>query len=116
MERDIMADNYEELKRKVLTPGEMVQYQEGSVVSRMLAFTNAGTVTLFAFSEGEGLSEHTAPFDAILYVMDGDARIVIDGTVHLMTAGELIIMPANIPHAVYARTDFKMMLIMIHAP
>jgi quercetin dioxygenase-like cupin family protein len=110
-----MSDNYAELKGKVLTPVEMVQYQKGSVVSRMIAFANAGTVTLFAFSEGEGLSEHTAPFDAILYVMDGDARIIIDGTEHLLTAGELIIMPANIPHAVYARTDFKMMLIMIHA-
>ncbi|MCL2460754.1 MAG: cupin domain-containing protein [Euryarchaeota archaeon] len=110
-----MPDNYEELKGKVLTPVEMVAYQKGSVVSRMLAFAKSGTVTLFAFSEGEGLSEHTAPFDAILYVMDGDARIIIDGVEHLLTSGELIIMPANIPHAVYARTDFKMMLIMIHA-
>jgi quercetin dioxygenase-like cupin family protein len=110
-----MADNYEELKEKVLTPIDMVSYQTGSVVSRMLAFTNSGTVTLFAFSEGEGLSEHTAPFDAMLYVMDGDARIVINGVEHLLTVGELIIMPANIPHAVYACTDFKMMLIMIHA-
>ena len=68
-----------------------------------------------SWREGEGLSEHTAPFDALLYVMDGDARIVLDGTEHLMTGGELIILPANIPHAVYATTDFKMMLIMIHA-
>jgi len=110
-----MPDNYDELKGKVLTPTEMVAYQKSSVVSRMLSFSNAGTVTLFAFSEGEGLSEHTAPFDAILYVMEGDARIIIDGIEHLLTAGELIIIPANSPHAVYARTDFKMMLIMIHA-
>jgi quercetin dioxygenase-like cupin family protein len=114
MEADIVSD-YEELKGKVLTPTEMVAYQKGSVVSRMLAFTNSGTVTLFAFSEGEGLSEHTAPFDAMLYCMEGDARVVIDGNEHLLTNGELIIMPAHIPHAVYARTDFKMMLIMIHA-
>ena len=111
-----MADNaYADLKGKVLSPADMVAYQDGSVVSRMLAFTKAGTVTLFAFSEGEGLSEHTAPFDAIAYIMEGDAQVVIDGVEHLPKEGELIIMPANIPHAVYACTDFKMMLIMIHA-
>jgi quercetin dioxygenase-like cupin family protein len=109
-----MAD-YEELKGKVLSPGDLVAYQEGSVVSRMLTFTNSGTVTLFAFSKGEGLSEHTAPFDAMLYVLEGDVRVVIDGVSHLLKCGELIIMPAHVPHAVYACTDFKMMLIMIHA-
>ncbi|MDR2855562.1 MAG: cupin domain-containing protein [Methanomicrobiales archaeon] len=109
-----MSD-YEALKGKVLNPGDLVAYQDGSVVSRMLAFSSSGTVTIFAFSAGEGLSEHTAPFDAILYVLEGEVRVVIDGVSHQLKCGELIIMPADIPHAVYACTDFKMMLIMIHA-
>jgi len=84
-------------------------------VSRMLVYTKAGTITVFAFDAGEGLSEHTAPYDAILQVLDGEALITIADKEYPMKAGELIIMPAKIPHAVHATTPFKMMLTMIHA-
>lgn len=104
----------DDLKRKVLSPGNMVAYQEGSVVSRMLAYKRSGTVTLFAFDAGEGLSEHTAPFDAMLQVLEGEAGVTIEKEDFRVKEGELIIMPAGIPHAVHANTRFKMMLTMIH--
>jgi quercetin dioxygenase-like cupin family protein len=91
----------------------LVNYQKGSVVSRTLIDKKAGTVTLFAFDEDEGLSEHTAPFDALVYVYDGRAGITISGESHQVEEGETIIMPANEPHALRAITPFKMMLVMI---
>ena len=92
---------------------EMVEYQEGSVVSRTLIDKTAGTVTLFSFDEGQGLSEHTAPFDAMVYVIDGKAEVTISGKENILARGEMIIMPANEPHALRAPEKFKMMLVMI---
>jgi len=93
---------------------EMVDYQAGSVVSKTLIGKDTGTVTLFAFDQGQGLSEHTAPFDALVCVLDGKAEITIDGTPAAVSAGEMLIMPANKPHALTAAAErFKMMLVMI---
>ena len=93
----------------------LVQYQEGSVVSRTLYANEAGTVTLFAFGEGQGLSEHTAPFDALVQVLEGEAQITIAGKPLTAKAGELVLMPANQPHGLQARTRFKMLLTMLRA-
>jgi len=90
-----------------------VSYADGSVVSKTILKNDAGNVTLFSFDKGQGLSEHTAPFDAIVQVMDGKAEILIDGHSTIMEAGQSIIMPANIPHALKAVERFKMQLIMI---
>jgi quercetin dioxygenase-like cupin family protein len=94
---------------------ELLQYQEGSIVSRVLLKNKGGTVTLFAFDVGEGLSEHTAPFDALVVVTDGEADVEIDGESFRVRQGETIILPANRPHAVKAVSRFKMLLIMIRA-
>ena len=92
---------------------EMVDYSEGSIVSRALLQSKVGTVTLFAFDKGQGLSEHSAPFDAMVQVLDGTAHINIgDGTV-VATAGETVLMPADIPHSLDANERFKMLLVMI---
>jgi quercetin dioxygenase-like cupin family protein len=104
----------DDLKQKVLLPKDLVTYQEGSVVSRMLAYKRSGTVTLFAFDAGEGLSEHTAPYDAMLQVLEGEVRVTIENEEFSLREGELIIMPAGKPHAVHANARFKMMLTMIH--
>ena len=94
---------------------EMVGYQKQSVVSRTVIDKPQGTVTLFAFDMGEGLSEHTAPYDALVYVYDGEALITISGKNYTVSAGETIIMPADDPHALRAVTAFKMMLVMVRA-
>lgn len=94
---------------------ELVDYQEGAVVSRTLVDKKVGTVTLFAFDADQGLSEHTAPFDALVYVFDGEAEVTISGKAVRLKAGMLTVMPAGEPHAVKALTRFKMMLIMIRA-
>ena len=94
---------------------DLVNYQEKSVVSRTLIDKKTGTVTLFAFDEGQGLSEHTAPFDALVYLLDGEAEITISGKSHHVKEGEIIIMPANEPHALKAIKKFKMMLTMIRS-
>jgi quercetin dioxygenase-like cupin family protein len=94
---------------------DLLQYQEGSIVSRVLLKNQGGTVTLFAFEVGEGLSEHTAPFDALVVVTDGEADIEVAGENFKVRRGETIILPANRPHAVRAATRFKMLLIMIRA-
>jgi quercetin dioxygenase-like cupin family protein len=94
---------------------EQVSYQSGSVVSRTLIDKKIGTLTLFAFDAGQGLSEHTAPFDAVVQIVDGTAAITIDGAVHQVSAGEMIIMPANLPHSLQAEERFKMLLVMIRA-
>jgi quercetin dioxygenase-like cupin family protein len=105
----------EDLKGKVLEPKDLIAYQDGSVVSRMLVYKPQGTITIFAFDAGEGLSEHTAPYDAIATIIDGEAKITIAEKEFHLTAGQMIIMPANVPHAVMAVQRFKMMLTMIHA-
>jgi len=100
-------------KSQVLKLSEMATYQEGSVVSRQITKADAGNVTLFAFDEGQELSEHSAPFDALVHVLDGEGEIRISGTAFVLRGGEAIIMPANEPHAVKARKPFKMLLTMI---
>jgi quercetin dioxygenase-like cupin family protein len=91
----------------------LVAYQDGAVVSRTVIERKTGTVTLFAFDKGQGLSEHTAPFDALVHIIDGEAVITIDGRDHSVKAGQAVIMPANHPHTLKAVARFKMMLIMI---
>jgi quercetin dioxygenase-like cupin family protein len=93
----------------------LADYQEGSVVSRTIIDKKAGTVTLFAFVEGQGLSEHTAPFDALVYLLEGEAEIVISGEPIRVKGGEMVIMPANQPHALQAIRNFKMILTMIQS-
>lgn len=96
-----------------VAPLALVAYQEGAVVSRTLLKRSGGTVTLFAFDEGQSLSEHTAPFDAIAHVIEGEALITISGTPLALRAGDMVLMPANQPHAVHAPARFKMLLTMI---
>ena len=96
-------------------PIGLASYQEGAVVSRTLLKRSGGTITLFAFDEGQALSEHTAPFDAMAHILEGEAEIVIAGTSLRVAAGEIVLMPANQPHAVSARTRFKMLLTMIRS-
>jgi quercetin dioxygenase-like cupin family protein len=93
----------------------LIAYQEGSVVSRTLVDKKVGTITVFAFAERQGLSEHTAPFDAFAQILDGQAEITIAGEAHAVRAGQMIIMPANTPHAVKGVGPFKMLLVMIRA-
>lgn len=107
-----MADE-SNLTGVVLDIKGMVSYQPGSVVSRTIIDKDAGTVTLFAFDTGQGLSEHTAPFDALVQIIEGTADITIAGSVHTVREGEMIIMPANKPHALKANPRFKMLLVMI---
>ncbi len=97
----------------VVDINKLVSYQPGSVVSRTLIDKNIGTVTVFAFDSGQGLSEHTAPYDAMVQVLDGTAEITISGVAHTVKAGEMLIMPANQPHALKANPRFKMLLVMI---
>ncbi len=94
---------------------ELVQYAEGSIVSRTLVDKTQGTLTLFAFDTGQSLSEHTAPFDAYVLGLDGEAELVIGGKPVAVRPGQMVLMPAGVPHAVKARTRFKMMLVMIRA-
>jgi quercetin dioxygenase-like cupin family protein len=94
---------------------DLVAYQEASVVSKMLIKRETGTVTLFAFDKGQGLSEHTAPFDAMVCVLDGVAEITISGNLVAVRQGEMLVMPANEPHALKAVERFKMMLTMIRS-
>ena len=93
----------------------LVDYQDDSVVSKEIIRKDKGTVTLFAFDKGQGLSEHTAPLDALVYIIDGKAEISIAGKAHSLKAGEVIIMPANKPHSLKAIERFKMLLVMIKA-
>lgn len=100
-------------KKEILNLDSLLDYQDGSVVSRALINKDFGTVTLFSFDKGEGLSEHTAPFDALVYIFDGEAKITISNEDFILNKGQMIIMPANQPHALKAIGKFKMMLIMI---
>ena len=105
--------NSMDMRNQILDSINLVEYQEGSVVSRTLLDKKTGTITLFAFTEGEGLSEHTAPFDAFVYIIDGKANIYIDGKEHIVEKGKFIIMPKDLPHLLRAIEKFKMMLVMI---
>ncbi len=103
------------LKAQAPSLANLVDYQAGSVVSREIISQKTGTVSVFAFDEGQGLSEHTAPFDALVYVIDGETEVTISGKKHHLTSGQMIIMPANEPHALKAMQPFKMMLVMIRS-
>jgi quercetin dioxygenase-like cupin family protein len=107
--------NAERFTGKAIAIAEMAQYQPGAVVSITIIDKKIGTVTLFAFDAGQGLSEHTAPYDAMVQIIDGEAKIVIAGNPHKVAAGEMIIMPANKPHSLKAVKRFKMILTMIRA-
>src|SRR6476469_6268446 len=103
------------LGAEVATAATLVSYQEGSVVSREILRKPTGTVTLFAFDDGQGLSEHTAPFDALAQVLEGVAEITIAGKPHQVGAGQMLLMPAGQPHALKALKPFKMLLTMIRS-
>jgi quercetin dioxygenase-like cupin family protein len=92
---------------------DLIAYQPGAVVSRTLIQKSTGTVTLFAFDAGQGLSEHTAPFDALVQILDGEATVTLGGRAVDTRAGQAVLMPANVPHALAAKTPFKMLLTMI---
>lgn len=98
---------------KVLNLEEMVEYSSGGVISKQVMKNQSGNITLFSFDKGQGLTEHTAPFDAVVQVLDGEAQIIIGGNYNLVKKGESIIMPANVPHALQAVERFKMLLTMI---
>ena len=104
-----------DLTGKALTMSDLVAYQDGAVVSKTLIDKKIGTITMFSFGAGQGLSEHTAPFDAFVQVVDGEAEVIINGEGRTVTAGQMIIMPANIPHELKAVKPFKMLLVMIRA-
>lgn len=110
-----MAEDIGSLTGKALELKNLVGYQDGSVVSKTLIDRGKGTITLFSFDKGQGLSEHTAPFDAFVQVVDGEAEITISGTAQTVRGGEIIIMPANKPHSLKAVERFKMLLVMIRA-
>ena len=103
----------ENIGGKVMGLATMVDYQDGSVVSRTLVDRSGGTVTMFAFDKGQGLSEHTAPFDALVVVFDGEAEVSGSGIPQNVLSGQIILMPANDPHALRAVRRFKMMLVMV---
>ncbi len=104
-----------QLIAKASNLSELINYQEGAVVSRTIIDKKAGTVTLFAFDAAQGLSEHTAPYDAMVEVLDGEVEVTMAGKPVLLKMGEMTIMPANKPHALLAKTKFKMLLIMVKA-
>ena len=115
MGKNKSGENAVKLAAQAVNLTGLIEYQEGSVVSRTLIDKKAGTVTLFAFDADQGLSEHTAPFDALVQVLDGEAQVVISGKAVLLKAGMVTVMPAGEPHAVKAVTRFKMMLIMVRS-
>ena len=103
----------ESIKGRIIQLADLVAYQAGSIISRMIIQEDTGGVTLFAFDEGQGLSEHTAPFDALVQIIDGEAEITISGKPSHLKNGDAIIMPANKPHSLKALKRFKMILTMI---
>ncbi len=108
-----MVDTDDELKAKALGLSDLVAYQDGAVVSRTLIDKPTGTVTMFSFDAGQGLSEHTAPFDAMVTIVDGEAEVSIGGEPRTVRHGEMIIMPADVPHALRAHQRFKMLLVLV---
>ena len=115
MERNEKQEKTRHGKKRVARLADLVSYQEGSIVSRTLIEKKTGTITVFAFDEGQGLSEHTAPFDAMVQIIDGEAEITITGKPYHVKEGEIIIMPARKPHALKAIGKFKMVLTMIRS-
>ncbi len=105
--------NKEEFTTKAVKLTDLIEYQEGSVVSRTIIDKKAGTVTLFAFDQGQGLSEHTAPYDAIVHVLEGEVQVTISGKTIKVSQGEMTIIPAGEPHALTVLSKFKMLLTMI---
>ncbi|MFC1553121.1 cupin domain-containing protein [candidate division KSB1 bacterium] len=106
-----MAEN--ELYAKASRLAELAGYQDGTIVSKTIIKKKTGTVTFFAFSKGEGLSEHTAPFDALVFITDGRAEVTVEDNTSILNSGEIMILPANKPHGLNAVENFKMLLIMI---
>lgn len=102
-----------ELIKGPFLPKERIEYAAGSIVSQQLTYNSAGNITLFSFDEGQQLSEHTAPFDAVCQILEGTAEIHVGGEIYEVGENRMLIMPANIPHALYAKSAFKMLLIMI---
>jgi quercetin dioxygenase-like cupin family protein len=115
MEANKKRKNVEKLVAQAVRLIDLADYQEGSIVSRTIIDKKSGTVTLFAFDEDQGLSEHIAPFDALVYLLDGEAEVVISGKTLRLKEGEMVIMPANQPHALKAVKKFKMILTMIRS-
>jgi len=108
-----MTEN--KLSETVLNLKNLVEYQKGAIVSKEILKKEAGNVTLFAFEQGQGLSEHTAPFDAMVSILDGTAEVTISGQPYRVQEGEMLIMPADKPHALKANQRFKMMLVMVRS-
>ena len=102
-------------KGKAFNLLNFIEYSDGSVVSKTLLKKEIGNITLFSFDRGQGLSEHTAPFDAVVQILDGEAEITIGGQPQTVTAGDMLIMPANVSHALHAKERFKMLLVMIRS-
>jgi len=115
MVRNQNSANTGKLVAQTTNLANLIDYQEGSIVSRTIIDKKAGTLTLFAFDEGQGLSEHTAPYDALVYLLDGEANVVISGKPVRLKKGEITLMPANEPHSLKAVTRFKMLLTMIRS-
>jgi quercetin dioxygenase-like cupin family protein len=113
MKHDSGQEDADKLLGQATKPIDLVSYQAGSIVSRTIIDKGTGTLTLFAFDEGQGLSEHTAPFDALVYLLDGEAEVTISGESLNLKEGEMVIMPGNKPHALRATRRLKMMLVMI---
>ena len=110
-----MSEKTSTPKGKAFNLENHIEYAAGSVVSKTLIKKEIGNITLFAFDQGQGLSEHTAPFDAVVHILDGSAEITIGGQPQIVNAGEMLIMPANISHALQAKQRFKMLLVMIRS-
>ena len=101
------------MEQKIITLKASVEYQNGSIVSKEILKTDGGIVTIFAFDIGQGLSEHVAPFNALVQILDGEAQIIIEKTSHILTEGQLIELPVNKPHSLKASKRFKMLLVMM---
>lgn len=114
--KPIATSMTDSIEPHVVRLADLVAYQDGSVVSRQVMKKEAGNVTVFAFAAGQALSEHTAPFDALVQVLDGEATVAISGKPYRLAAGDSIVMPADRPHAVEAVTPFKMLLTMVRSP
>ncbi len=108
-----IKQHIKELRGRAFKLSALLDYQDDAVVSREIIKKDTGTITLFAFDKGQGLSEHIAPFDALVYILDGEAKIFISGKSHLVKEGEMIIMPSDKPHSLKALKKFKMLLVMV---
>jgi len=109
------SDHADDSSPRVEQLADLASYQNGSIVSREIIRKSTGTVTLFAFDKGQGLSEHTAPFDALVHILDGEVEVTISGKAYHLEQGQMVILPANKPHALKALSQFKMLLVMIRS-